>query len=972
MKPPSTVALVLCFAAIIHLPSASGQVQVLDIFDNDAAEQADGVQIVNGQLVFGGGKSAGKPAPPDPAGAHLLELTDGSHLHGTLSSLGRSDLVWQRADTADPLTFPPQDVQRILLPRSGTGSKSSGNAALKLQGGDWLTGDLTSFEKGKFLLAVEGAGVVEIDRAHVEWLHLSKSGPPDTYEGPFGPMGLAGWDTSGGAWDYADGSLAARSASALTRTFQILPDRLDLQFSASDGGNAIRGLTLWLQPAGKQRGYTKGSIYLRFQGNNVSVNAYDGNNMKNLSANVPGEKKPVKETRYRILHDRRGGKLIIFINGAKVADWALQPIKDISPGGSFSWQPNYWSSNLAWTLSKIRLRPWDGSTEPDPVPGEAGKDILTTGAAARQAGVLESITRETVKFGGNTLARDGEPIFIRLATAAAADPTAGAVARVTLAQRGEFDVTGLGVRDGQLKVRTSFGGDLALPLAAVNSIGFPHRLAATDRAAAENGDTLIFSNGDELRGTLLAATHARTVKWKPVKGDRPVEFISGRIAGILFARKSKPPIATSAVRFRNGDWLQGELQKLDRTHLVFRSALAESQRLDRTAIGALYFGQGGEVPVWTGASDAQSWMKGISSEGRRAQRSGTTDRPPAWRYLDGSFTLPFAGSGGRGFGWGGDGNGPNIGRSLDNLPDKVEISFDLATSAGPAGYTIGLFSDENRPGLMIQGGWDSAYIYDMSPRKQGAFMIQPQQVDFGATIGSEGDRRSFRFLGDRKTGRLVMLVNGIPVSSFGRAGRESPKPGRSIAITPQQMNSRATISNLWIGPWTGDFPVVKQQPKAEPRPTARNGQQPPSTAKPQPESRATKDDTIALVNGDETSGSIESATAAGLNLNCDAGVLEIPLSRALMVEFAGTPTPPAEGVRLHLAGKGTITVDTLAVADGRVTCHSATAGHLAFAAEALSEIVFQLRNIPPPSPVTSDISTPALHSLNISSHIEGL
>jgi len=102
------------------------------------------------------------------------------------------------------------------------------------------------------------------------------------------------------------------------------------------------------------------------------------------------------------------------------------------------------------------------------------------------------------------------------------------------------------------------------------------------------------------------------------------------------------------------------------------------------------------------------------------------------------------------------------------------------------------------------------------------------------------------------------------------------------------------------------------------------------------------------VNGDETSGTLEGASATELHLQCDAGRLDIPMSRALVAEFAGPLQPPAAGVRLHLAGKGSVTVDSVQVADGRVTCHSAAAGNLTFSTTALSEIVFQPRNASPP------------------------
>ena len=989
---PAVLAAFSAFAPVMAQVRAI-EIEGFDIFDNDAAEEAEGVQIVNGRIVLTGNaaKKSEKPAPPDPAGDQVLELTDGSQLHGKLTAFGKNDIVWQRTDTAEPLTFTPQDVKRIVLGGGEPVQAKRANATVKLTGGDWLTGDLTALHDGKFRLAVEGAGSVEIERGKVEWLQLSsKTPPPDAYEGPTGPMGLAGWDTGGpsgtGAWDYADGALVARAAMPLMRRFEALTERMDLEFSASDGGNAIRGLTLWLQPGLQSRGYSKGSVYLRFQANNITANSYDGSNMRNFSANVPEEKNPPKETRYRILQDRRGGKLIIYVNGTKVADWDTAGMKDAAQGGVLSWQPTYWSSNMTWTLSKVRVRPWDGAIDPDPKADGAAKDLLASGGSSRQSGSLDAISADSVRFSGREIART-DPLFIRLNPAAVADPASGVVARVWLAQRGEFDVTALGFRDGNLKVRTSFAGEITLPVTAVRAIEFPHRLAAADKALAEGGDTLVFRNGDELHGTLLSAGHDQKVQWKPVKGDRPAEFATNRLAGILLANrvKSAGKAPTAAVRFRNGDWLPGELLLLDQQQLRFQSPIADNLQLDRAGIRAIYFGQNSEVPVWDGACDRQAWMKGGGVDnlnGRRSTGKDDTARRNPWRYLDGSFNLP------RNTSRNGYNNGPNLGRTFDTLPDKVEVSFELSTPKGPAGYSIQLFNDENRQGLMIQGGWDSAYIYDMSPRKQaGAFFNQPQQMDFGEGVGSEGNRRVFRFLADRRTGRMVMIVNGVPVGGFAqKAGKESAKPGKGIAIVPQPMNSSVTISNLWIGPWSGEPPEVPKNtgranrraggniiinggvlnlngvnpipgggkiagaPAGKKTDAAPSAENPAEEKKDEPATKAAAPtaDLIALVNGDETSGTIEGASATALRVQCDVGTIEIPLGRALMAEFSGAPQPPAAGIRLHLAGKGSLTVDSLQVAGGTVTCHSAAAGDLSFSAAALSEIVFQPRNLAPP------------------------
>jgi hypothetical protein len=131
-----------CFAAIAA--HAAGDAVELDFFDEGIF--ADGeVEIVNGKIIV-------KEAPPkkeekqepDPAGDQVLELTDGSQLHGQLVALTRSEVVWKRADATEPLSFTPQEVRRLSLARPAQGKLAATNATVKLVGSDWLAGDLAS------------------------------------------------------------------------------------------------------------------------------------------------------------------------------------------------------------------------------------------------------------------------------------------------------------------------------------------------------------------------------------------------------------------------------------------------------------------------------------------------------------------------------------------------------------------------------------------------------------------------------------------------------------------------------------------------------------------------------------------------------------------------------------------------------------------------------------------------------------
>jgi hypothetical protein len=197
-----------------------------------------------------------------------------------------------------------------------------------------------------------------------------------------------------------------------------------------------------------------------------------------------------------------------------------------------------------------------------------------------------------------------------------------------------------------------------------------------------------------------------------------------------------------------------------------------------------------------------------------------------------------------------------------------------------------------------------------------------------------------------------MLVNGQLVGQIKRrsGGEDNPKPGKGVAIVPQQIGARVTVSNLWIAPWSGALPAqatkdekTKGDKAAESKKNEEEGKKPDEEKKPE----APALDALALVNGDETQGEIVSATADSLRIKCDAGEIDIPIARTLIADFASKPAAAKPGIRLRFAGKGALTVQSFKIENGKVVCQSANAGELTFPASALSEIVFQPNQVRP-------------------------
>ena len=910
--------------------------------------ELDGELLINngGGIILNANGESGvverTDVPPDPAGDHTLELTDGSTLHGKLVSFGKNDLVWRRSDASEPLTFLPADIRRIVLGPVIPATAETANATLKLPGGDWLTGKVNSFADGKFSIEIGAGATLAVERNFVEWMSLSSS-PPDAFEGPRGPVGLAGWVPSiPDTWDYIDDSLIARQSSMISRSFDVLPDRMDIQFTAGDGGNQNRGLTLWIQPEGRSTGYSEGSVYLRFQGNAVAVNSYDGKEMKNISTSFEQDNAKLdKISRYRLLFDRMSGRLQIRINGIRAADWTLPMPMKSTPGGTLAFQPSYWSSEMAWTLSGVKVQPWDGEAVPDGDPDDAGKDIIKVASTIRKSGTFDGLNANTVRFSGKDVPRK-DAVFLRLGHKKPA-PAEGAVARVWLAQRGEFDVLGIGFKDGVFTARTAFSGDLTLPLEALRAVEFPHR-RRTDEAAI---DTLVFNNGDQLKGTLVSLANDKHLRWKPTKGSAEVQFDAKHLAGVQLApRDAQPSLGGMAVRWQNGDWLPGTLIGIDGEKLAMRTALSEKTEIVRTGLAALYFSASEEPSVWDGASERGKWMDGAVAPGfwNANRNDKTAKRQNPWAYFDAAFTLPSAVR---------TNNGPNVGRSFDGLPDKCEVSFVLTSPGGTGTVVSHLFFDDNKHGIMVQSSGDLAYLYDMSPRTGRNLGNQQQMVDFGSASGDSAARRKFTFYCDRLKGRFHMAVNGKLVGTLQqKGGNDSPKPGRGIAINPQANGASVTISQLWVGPWSGALPpaaiktaVKKDAQIADVAPV--KVEQPAEPAAEKIETPEIAQDSIALANGDETRGTVTRATSDSIIIDCDVGEIEIPTKRATVVQFAPTPTPAPAGVRLRLAGRGAVTVEKYRLENGSLICTSPLTGEFTLPLTSISELIFAPDSVSP-------------------------
>ena len=895
-------------------------------------QNAGPVFIGNGIVINRGGRAEADGQDGEDAqtaAGPVLEFADGSRLHGALEGLdgAKREIVWRGVEASAALTFPLGQVSHFEFPVPAK-SEAKVHATVKLTGGDWLAADVTGLRDGRLQLKLGDGTALAVERAHLEWVYFSKTGAPECY---VGPHNFSGW-VSGGGWSYREGALRAAQPTAIGRMFGSLPDRVEYRFEFDQGAGTTRTFAVLLHGAeAAGRNLTTGMVRLMVNDANFTLWSQLESGVKqeqiDLSKILPALAKTAdsalpapasrKPMRWRIFEDRPSGRLVVFIDGRKVGDWNLGKGKAGANRGSFTFQPMTWSANTEQSLAKIQVVPWDGFVPVDDAFDEVRRktDQVVLANGDMENGRIESMTGDKVQLGAAVIARE-KIALLRFARPAVVPDEDPAVARVRLVQGGEFDVAGIGLDGGRLRLRTNFGGELALGTAAVGGVGFSPLTPVAGKAL----DMLVFQNGDRLRGLLESAETGRKLRWRTARATPPVEMDTARMAGVLIAPRGERPASKPGVLARcwNGDLVAGDFVSLDPERLTLESAAAGRLALPREAVRALYFSNDGKLPVLDGASGHEVWEAGLdfnraNAEQRKKQAAEGRTLPSPWSYFDGRFAVTRTAvnkAAGRNSG------NFNLGRVIEGMPARAEFSFDVIGKKNQVWFSAYLFSEPDNSGYMMQFNQAGIYIYDTGAQQQRVGgRLQQQQIQFGDKVKAGAAQYRIRVLADRTAGRVTVLVDDVVVGAYGpKLGAAPRNLGRGLALVPQQ-NVACAFANLWVAPWNGQLPGTVPAAGAPP-------------------------DRVLLANGDEAQGTVGEATPETVQLESEVGPLELPVPRLTAVEFGARAPETASGVRLRLSDGSVITVSAYRIENDTVVCQSAVAGEIRFPLGAVQEVVF--------------------------------
>ena len=779
-------------------------------------------------------------------------------------------------------------------------------ATLKLPGGDWLFGGVTSADGESFALKLADGTVLAIPRAPVEWLHFGAQ-PAPAYGFADSVLDLESWPvrTPGARMEVADGTLTLRDGWVLGRALTP-PKRFEVAFEVPEGSQ--EGLRLWLQPFGPQpNSWGTGTVQLIFGKSQIQHTIYYGQ----MSGTTNGLPKAVEKAKgplkYRVFYDGLGRRLAVLCNGVTLGDWEFikhtgneandRPVNDTEGNITISGVCFDREDREAGTVLKfnsLRVQPWDG-TLPAAGAEERAGDRLSVGKDAPEIGKLESVGEKELVFSGAKKPR-AEGTFIQLRKTASAVAVADAM--LVFGQQGEVSVAGLEIRGGRALGRAAFAPALDLPVAALQTIALPSRAEKTPTPL----DALVFQNGDELRGTLLAVAAGTALRWK-MAGGQELEMQTTRLAGVRFAAAggAEKPAAPATVELRNGDRLRGEFVALDERQLQFQHAQLGTLAIAREQLWSLF--PNPHFPVCDGGSDVAAWQVPLNT--KEAARVAVAT---PWTVLDGSYIF----RGQRG-GSGGE-EAPGLNVPMAEIPERFELRCE-ATEAGenPPNFGLILGTKKNQGTLNATFNYLQLYLYIQNPKTRGR--QNSRNIPLRDKFPEASTRMALRVFVDRKLGTTAFYLNGALILRTGQQVSERlPGLGETVGITasPNQNDSLTILSNLWIGPWNGELP--------------RPGEGvPPLTA---------------LANGDSAPSAPARMQDGKFTVESEAGPLELPLEKVQAVEFGGVMEPVKAAARIRLADGCMVHVDGFRWDGKNLAAHSAILGDLCLAAGAVGELIF--------------------------------
>jgi len=294
----------------------------------------------------------------------ILQLTDSSTLHGSLSSISASNgLVWLHPAAKQPLPFSVSNLHLVRFESAEPPARNFTPACrFEFKNGDELMGNIRSLADGQLRFQSWFGDDIQAALPALEAILFSARGYNLIYEGP---TGTNGWRIGRNprSWEYKDGAFVANGADLLGRDFG-LSGSSSLEFDLSWNSAFSLSITLYAQVI--DRFDYSSSAYLLYLGTgSVSVQRVQAGAGAIMlgQAQIP-EMLRRNKMRFEIRCNKEDATISLYADGKFIQRW-----KDSSPGGFVAKGGGivFFSQvdTRALRLANIRVSEWDGRFEPD-------------------------------------------------------------------------------------------------------------------------------------------------------------------------------------------------------------------------------------------------------------------------------------------------------------------------------------------------------------------------------------------------------------------------------------------------------------------------------------------------------------------------------------------------------------------------------------------------------------------------------
>lgn len=294
----------------------------------------------------------------------ILQLTDGSNLHGRLGSISSTNhLFWSHPAAREPLQFSLSNMASIRFEEASARKHAfSPTARFQFKNGDELVGNVRAIKDNTLTFESWFGANVQAQLPALDAILFSARSYNLLYEGP---TGTNGWRIGRNprSWEYKDGAFIANGADLLGRDFG-LTNSSTLEFDLAWSGPFSLSITLYAQVI--DRFDYSSSAYLVYLGTGaISVQRVQaGAGAVMLGQNQIPEMYRKNKMRFEIRCNKEEATISLYADGKFIQRW-----KDSSPGGFVAKGGGivFFSQVEARSLriSNIRVAEWDGRFEPD-------------------------------------------------------------------------------------------------------------------------------------------------------------------------------------------------------------------------------------------------------------------------------------------------------------------------------------------------------------------------------------------------------------------------------------------------------------------------------------------------------------------------------------------------------------------------------------------------------------------------------